>query len=69
MCLVLSTTANIGLNQEMAKMRVLLNKTLLLPQRGARVQSLESKQELSLSVALFLVPESTGSAGEGQGNT
>lgn len=44
MCaLSLSTTANVGLNRETAKMRVLLNKTLLLSQRGVSVQSLESK--------------------------
>lgn len=69
MCaLSLSTTANVGLNQEIAKMRVLLNKKLLLSSTGVSVHSLESNQELSLSVALFLMSEGAASAGKGQGN-
>lgn len=68
MCaLSLSTAANIDLNQEIARMRVLLNKKLLLCQTGVSVQSLEAKQELSLSMAL-LMSEGVASAGKGQGN-
>lgn len=49
MCaLSLSTTANVGFNREMAKMRVLLNKTLLLHQRRVSMQSPESKQRAEL---------------------
>lgn len=41
---------------------------LPLPQTGVSMQSTESKQELSLSIAFLLVSERAASAGKVQGN-